>query len=276
VADRSNGIECEFEFNLVHSAFDCVGMVSAFRQLWSEPTHTITLLGTRAGSVIATFHVGDPGNGEALARYNQLTTELADPGSTTSIFANNLGIPVIRSSTVAPGSSGGGVPIGLIVAAAIGGIIVIIVAIIVIVFCCRRYQNKSNDRYTPLMTMNSSSSSSSSSGGSLSASQHEIGTPYGFAHGSGDSKAASNLVSRESFARRQNPAAQVDTAPRGGGHRKAKLIADIRDVGQGVLTGAKMGSLVRIEEKDWTDGDWVWATIDGRQGWCPKNHLQLE
>jgi hypothetical protein len=80
---------------------------------------------------------------------------------------------------------------------------------------------------------------------------------------------------------------------------RARLIADVRDVGEGVLTGARVGEVkilfvvifvfekkkkkkkkkknqfAEILQSDWDKkGDWVWGTVGTRAGWLPRNHLQ--
>ncbi len=137
------------------------------------------------------------------------------------------------------------------------------------------------------------SSSSSSSGG-----EHVIGAPFDVNHVHGGSKVMSNLVSHEEAQRRQTagggdvapsravaaaPAASTPAArvappvPAAPGRMRFKLIADVRDIGEGVLTGARLGEQVEILQVDWAKkGDWCWATIGSRQGWVPVNHLQQQ
>lgn len=246
-------------------------MASGFVQLWAVPTHTISLTATRPGSVIATFYIQGATSQEVLNRFTQLSTLLADPNSAESIQARNSGIPVIRSTTVTPAAESP--PIGLIVAAAIGGVLILIGIIILSIIAARKCRDRqANERYTPLMSMGTSGS-------------HDIGTPYAFTHDHGESSAAKNLVSREEAQQAQmaraaaggslrgpspNSAARPSVVP---GVKHFKLIADIRDVGQGVLTGAKLGSLVEVQDRDYTETDWIWGTIGGKSGWVPRNHL---
>ena len=263
----TSGVLVQFTFNLDFAAFDCIGVVNGLSALWATPSHRISLLRTVQGSVVADFWIADPGDGEAANRYAQLSSELMDPNSATSIQARDLGIPILRSQTLNPGDYSSGPALGLIIAAAVGGVILLILIVVIAVVCIRKHKSGSRERYTPLMTMNSSVNGNSSN------ENHEIGTPYAFTHAGGDSKAPSNLVSRESFARRQNSSAQESVSKGSGNVKHMKLIADIRDVGQGVLTGCKAGALVDIQEKDWNEGgDWLWVTINGNSGWAPKNH----
>ena len=131
-------------------------------------------------------------------------------------------------------------------------------------------------------------------GGGSGGSEHVIGVPFDVNHVHGGSKVLSNLVTHDEAKRRQTgdgaPAAATTAAapartagaapavpavPAGGGRLRFKLIADIRDVGEGVLTGARLGEGVEIVPADWSKkGDWCWATIGSRQGWVPVNHLQ--
>lgn len=265
------------EFNLVFSGYDCVGMAAAFVQLWSIPSHDIRLLSTRQGSVIAAFWVGDGGDGTAAARYTQLSAQLAIPGSADAIRANNLGIPVIRSATVSPQAAVPPFPIGLIVGAAIGGLLLIGVIIFFSIIAVRKCRDNRHSHYSPLLP------STSSTGVEMSAASHDIGAPYGFKHDHGESRATNNLVSRDEFAQRQKaggggaaaPVAARAAATPSEPFKRFKLIADIRDVGEGVLTGAKAGTLYTVLEKDLTGQDWIWGTLDdGRSGWLPANHGQ--
>jgi hypothetical protein len=95
----------------------------------------------------------------------------------------------------------------------------------------------------------------------------------------------SNLVSHQEAQRRQGgdsvtapaivTAPAAPAVPAAPGRLRFKLIADVRDTGEGVLTGARLGEGVEILQSDWAKkGDWCWASIGARQGWVPVNHLQ--
>jgi hypothetical protein len=152
---------------------------------------------------------------------------------------------------------------------------VLLLLSVILVFCCCKYCSERNSStYTPLMPERSPAYSN---GGTE---MHSIGSPYSLKHDSGDSPATNNLVSREEFSRKQNYANVGSTGRAGAGApppgervMRFRLIADVRDAGEGVLTGARLGEFAEVLEKDYTDSDWVWATIGGRSGWCPRNHL---
>ncbi len=117
---------------------------------------------------------------------------------------------------------------------------------------------------------------------------HVIGAPFDVSHKGGDGTAMSNLVTHSEAKRRlaaggSDPQAQAQLQPQPQPQARPaasesvlrfKLISDVRDQGEAVLTGARMGEAVEIASADWAKrGDWCWATVGTRHGWVPCNHL---
>lgn len=245
-------------------------MYNQFVALWNLdpalhfPQANIVLLSTSQGSVIANFAVSDINGspGSAQTRFNQLSSELTNPNSGASQFAANNGIPVTSTSQNG-GGGGGGPSIGLIIGIVIGALVLAAIIVIVAVILVKR-KRESDSKYTPLLDVKRG-------GVDNTATEHSIGAPFDFKHEHGESKMS--LVSREDAAK--NPATySVGTIGKKGKTQRFRLIAEIRDVGEGVLTGYKAGTLGTIEASDLSSAtDWVWATMqDGRSGWTPLNH----
>ena len=60
-----------------------------------------------------------------------------------------------------------------------------------------------------------------------------------------------------------------------------KLVAEIKDEGEGVLTGKKRGETGFITRKEYENGElWVWVSIgdetsSSEAGWAPRSHIAL-
>ncbi len=209
--------------------------------------------------------------GAAQTRFNELSAALKDPASAESRQATGLGIPVQSTAQDATAS------IGVIIGITIGVLLLIAVIVLVIVLVVRYRSGRGgyNDKLsTPLLDR------------SLPAHQHEpvIGSPFNMTHDKGESQVLSRLVSlNEAKAKRDTDVLVPDLSSSGapivssaGGVRHFRLLADIRDVGEAVLTGMRMGTQGTVEPADLTTSDWIWATLEGRSGWVPRNHMQLE
>lgn len=233
--------------------------------LWNQGgvSNTLYLTNARSGSVYFDVVATDSGDGTAQARFAQMSSDLANPNSALSQQFSAAGMRVISTSSGSP------VPLGLIIGAAVAGTLLIAGIVVLIVVLVKRHQRENDSKYTPLLDMNRQDHQQN----------HEIGAPYGMEHKAGEGNV--KLVGRDTFQRKQ--ASQVSVAVGAGagtptatsGARRFRLIAEVRDKGEGVLTGAPMGADGVVEEKDFQPGvDWLWATVLGRSGWIPANHLQ--
>jgi predicted alpha-1,6-mannanase (GH76 family) len=103
-SDRRNGLYFDFEFRLNFAAFDCSVMLSSFATLWNtiggSYSHSIYLMGARAGSVVASFFIAGESSNDVRARFDDLTLKLRDSTSSESLFASSR-IPVIKAYQVA-------------------------------------------------------------------------------------------------------------------------------------------------------------------------------
>jgi uncharacterized integral membrane protein len=134
----------DFEFALNFAQYNCDNLYQKFQQLWNVPAHSILLIATRQGSVIATFFIQDSTDGSTVtARFNQLVADLAIPGSPSNTFANSNGIPVVRASVATPTSP----LIFIIIGAVIGGIVLCVGVVLLIIFLRRRHRY-SDTKYT--------------------------------------------------------------------------------------------------------------------------------
>lgn len=239
------------------------------------------LRSTRQGSVIALFNVdnGQDTPGAAQNRWNELSSALRDPNSLESIQATSLGIPVLRTALV----TGSDPTIPIIIGAVIGGLLFVAAIVILSIILVKRHRDnggtsggfrrrRRGEQSEPLLAEPLRSTSSSGGGGGEGA---IIGSPFNVTHDQGESRVLKSLVPLEEAKARQTQREDaLELLP--GKTKQFRLIADIHDVGDAVLTGCKGGSVGYVDASDLVGGDWIWATIDNRSGWVPRNHMAFE
>ena len=157
-----------------------------------------------------------------------------------------------------PTSGTGGLSLGIIIAIAVAGAVLLLIFVVIgkfyhsslwssnvstVIILVKSYQRKGDARYTPLLE-----------------SQNRV-----------------NAYEPSSSTSSYQPAPGVSSPPVVAGERRFRLIADIRDTGEGVLTGEKMGTMGIVTEEELEGGqDWVWVSVEGgKRGWCPRNHMTL-
>lgn len=234
--------------------------MAAFTQLWNRQSHVLRLQSTVSGSVIARIHVDSTadaaGAGAALTRFDQLAAAVGNSASPDMRDAVLLNIPieaVTRETTAADV----GLVIGVVVAVCL--VALIVVGVLLLVRYKRSggspgggYRLHNDDLGAPMVQQPPR--------------EVVIGEPYNLKHDQGESVVLDRLVPLKVAQASHGP---DKSAPelKGGKAKQFRLLADIRDAGEGVLTGEKAGTLGSVDVSDLTGADWIWASINGRTGW---------